>query len=215
MAKMLRILSLAAVVGAIALSAGFLVFVSGVERHAPAPAEAERVDGIVVLTGGFERVVTGLDLMSEGRGRRLLISGVHRSNRSPEELSRRIGEIAPSCCIDLGYRAMNTIGNALEAQDWARRWGFQSLLIVTSDFHMPRSLAEFSLAMPDIKLIAYPVPSRYARTAWWESRPLAQSLVGEYVKFLASTARLGASRVLSALTSQALAGRQPTQPGSG
>ena len=215
MAKMLRILSLATAVGAAALSVGFLIFVSGVEHHVPAPAETDRADGIVVLTGGYERVVTGLDLMSEGRGRRLLISGVHRSNRSPEELSRRIGEIAPPCCIDLGYRAMNTIGNAQEAQDWARRWGFQSLLIVTSDFHMPRSMTEFTRAMPDIKIIAYPVPSRYARKAWWESRPLAQSLAGEYVKFLASMARFGAGRVLSALTSPALAGRQPTQPGSG
>ena len=214
MAKMLRILSLATAAGAIALSAGFLAFVSAVENATPPPAAAEQADGIGVLTGGLERVVTGLDLMAAGHGHRLLITGVHSSNRSPEELSRRIGEIAPPCCIDLGYRAMNTIGNAYEAREWARRWGFRSLLIVTSDFHMPRSMTEFSQAMPGIKLIAHPVPSRYARRPWWESRKLAQSLAGEYVKLLASTARSGARRVLAALTSPALAER-PVPPRSG
>ena len=76
-------------------------------------------------------------------------------------------------------------------------------------------MTEFSRAMPGVKLIAYPVPSRYARHAWWESRSLAQTMAGEYVKFLASTARFGASRMLSALTSPALAERQPSPPRSG
>ena len=107
---------------------------------------------------------------------------------------------------------MNTIGNADEAREWTARWGFRSIMVVTSDFHMARSLTEFSRAMPGVKLIAHPVPSRYVRHPWWSSRVLAQSLAGEYVKFLASTVRLGASRMVGALHNFRYAGRNPVSP---
>lgn len=193
-----------------ALAAGFVGFAASVNW--PWPASALTADGIVVLTGGDDRITAGLDLIAGHRGRRLLISGVNRTHRSPEELSRRIGEALPGCCIDLGYRAMNTIGNADEAREWTARWGFRSIMVVTSDFHMARSLTEFSRAMPGVKLIAHPVPSRYVRHPWWSSRVLAQSLAGEYVKFLASTVRFGASWMIGAWDNFRYAERDPVRP---
>ncbi len=211
MAKVSRIIGMSTCVLVLALTIGFAVFATALrgELQADATPDASTADGIVVLTGGDERITTGLELMADGRGRRLLISGVNRANRNPQELSRRIGEALPACCIDLGYQAMNTIGNADEARHWAMRWGFRSIMVVTSDFHMARSLVEFSRAMPDIKLIAHPVPSRFGRQPWWSSRALAQTLAREYMKLLASSARLGASRVISACNNFIYIEQQP------
>ena len=86
MAKVLRKLIVTASCAAIGLAVGFIAFAGTVGRHTVSPAGG--ADGIVVLTGSDDRIASGLDLMSEGRGRRLLISGVHPRNRSPEELSR-------------------------------------------------------------------------------------------------------------------------------
>ncbi len=219
MAKVSRILAVSTCALVLALTIGFAIFATALRSawHADASPVSSKADGIVVLTGGDERITTGLELMADGRGRRLLISGVNRANKSPEELSRRIGEALPACCIDLGYQAINTIGNADEASNWASHWGFRSILVVTSDFHMARSLVEFSRAMPGIELIAHPVPSRYSRQPWWSSRTLAQTLAGEYVKFLASSARLGAVRMIGAcnkiLYVEQPAERAPPRPG--
>ena len=196
MAKVLRLLSTTLGVLVAALALGLFVFAGLVHRSWP--VDAPSADGIVVLTGRDERIAAGVEQLTEGHGRRMLISGVNPSNKTLGELSRRLGGALPACCIDLGYQALNTIGNADEARDWARTWGYRSLLVVTSDFHMARSMTEFRRAMPDIKLIAHPVASRYAHHAWWESRSLAQTLAAEYVKFLAANVRLGASRVAGA-----------------
>src|SRR5262249_8869490 len=78
-----------------------------------------RADGIVVLTGGSSRVADAIELLSEGRGRRLLITGVHRATTSAE-----IKRLAPSygpmiaCCVDLDHSALNTVGNAVETKRW-------------------------------------------------------------------------------------------------
>ena len=206
MAKVLRVLSAALGVLGGVLALGLVAFAGLVQTTWP--VDVPSADGIVVLTGGDERITAGLEQLAEGRGRRLLISGVNPSNKSTEDLSRWLGEVLPACCIDLGYRAQNTIGNADEARDWARTWGYRSLLVVTSDFHMARSMTEFRRAMPGIKLIAHPVASRYAQPQWWASRSSAQMLAAEYMKFLASKVRLGASRMVGAFDNLMFAERE-------
>ena len=62
-----------------------------------------------------------------------------------------------ACCVDIGYRAETTIGNAEEAAVWAYERNYTQLIIVTSDYHMPRSLILLQRAMPDIELQPYPV----------------------------------------------------------
>ncbi|WP_210272525.1 YdcF family protein [Chthonobacter rhizosphaerae] len=169
---------------------GFLSFAQTVSRlAATAPIDA---DGIVVLTGGAERIAGAIDLLAGGHARRLLISGVH-----PETSARQIGKVldaGPSlfdCCVDLDRRAANTIGNAEEAAKWARRHGFQSLIVVTSAYHMPRSLAELSSTMPEVDLKPYPVArDRLGLEHWYGSRETLTLLLEEYLKYMATRARL-------------------------
>jgi uncharacterized SAM-binding protein YcdF (DUF218 family) len=202
MGKLRKTLTAFAAAGLVAGGAGFLAFVEKVSTLAPA-ANA-RADAIVVLTGDEERISTGVRLMMEGRARRLLISGVHPTTRVPTELKRRIegSDVARkalvSCCVDIGHDALNTMGNADEARQWVQAHGFESIIVVTSAYHMLRSRAEFGRAMPGIELVAYPVTtSRSLRLdGWWRHWPTARLLVAEYVKLVGAMARLGIARML-------------------
>jgi uncharacterized SAM-binding protein YcdF (DUF218 family) len=170
--------------------AGFLVFAASVARlHAPDPLEA---DGIVVLTGGADRVAGAIDLLTAGKAQRLLISGVH-----PETSARQIGQVldaGPSifeCCVDLDKRAANTIGNATETAKWVRRNSFTSLIVVTSAYHMPRSMAELAHAMPEVRLLPYPVARpTLGLDRWYQNGATLELLLEEYVKYMAARARL-------------------------
>jgi uncharacterized SAM-binding protein YcdF (DUF218 family) len=174
----------------VALTVGFLVFVGMVVGAAP--PEDPRAEGIVVLTGGTARIDGALRLLADGRATRLLISGVNPAVSA----SALAGSLDPAleavlaCCVDLGHDARDTIGNAAETRDWAENLGLGSLIVVTSDYHMPRSLAELGGAMAGIELIAYPVSNPELRLAdWWRDPMPLSLLVREYGKYLVAAAR--------------------------
>ncbi len=111
-----------------------------------------------MLTGGSQRLSDAFALLAEGRGKRLLISGVNEKT-TREEIGRLAGASrhALECCVDLGRSARNTIGNALEARRWAKTHGFKSLMVVTSNYHMPRTLEEFEHAFRNVAIVGRPV----------------------------------------------------------
>lgn len=189
MAKRLpRALLWAALAG---LAAGLLVLAGLVRFAIPPAAENSPVptDAIVVLTGGSLRLLTAIDLLREGKGRVLFVSGVPR-RVSLGELLRGTGTDPPdwvSCCIVIGHQAQNTPGNATETAHWMRREGYRSLRLVTSWYHMPRSLLEFERAMPGVKIVPHPVFSEQVKVPnWWAWRGTAGLLIGEYGKYLAT-----------------------------
>jgi uncharacterized SAM-binding protein YcdF (DUF218 family) len=213
MARSIRLSIAAAVLGGVALVVGFWVFARAVQQAAP--TRVPHADAIVVLTGGEDRIETGIRLLSEGVGRRLLISGMHPT-AGAAEISRITGRESNlvSCCVDFGYTALDTSGNAEEARRWVEGRGFSRLILVTSTYHMPRSLAEFARVLPDIEIVAYPVRSRHYRLdTWWQHRPTARLLILEYLKFLTASARLGMARLVGPWERRSLAA-SPNKPGS-
>ncbi len=179
------------VVAGVALAFGYCRFASSIVGHEP--VAVPRTDAIVVVTGGSQRVGDAIGLLGAERGSRLLISGVNEKT-SREELAK----LNPSsrellaCCVDLDYRARNTIGNAIEARRWLRKHGFRSLLVVTSNYHMPRTLAEFAHAMPDVRLVPHPVVTDQIDTGgWWNRWSTMKVLVPEYAKYLVARLRSG------------------------
>lgn len=173
---------------------GFMLFAALVAREPP--DLLPRADGIVVLTGGDHRIAEAVRLLTEGRAKRLLISGVNRST-SKNDIRRivRLQEKLFECCVDLGYAARDTIGNAAETRRWAQSWQFSRLIVVTANYHMPRSLAELSRVFPEAELIPYPVQPRHQRgDPWWLNADLTRRMLSEYVKFLPSAALLAATR---------------------
>jgi uncharacterized SAM-binding protein YcdF (DUF218 family) len=184
------VLPLLVAVPVVLFAVGFIAFAEQIARSRP-PADA-RADAVVVLTGGAQRIDGALALIEAKRARRLLISGVNR-NVTQRDLERVVsGNLRDdlACCVDLGKEALDTIGNAAETRHWAEERGFSSLIVVTSDYHMPRSMTELGGAMPDIELIPYPVPSGHlAFDGWWHDPGAFGLLAREYGKYLVANAR--------------------------
>lgn len=173
--------------------AGFVAFAVSVEEAAPHEPGA---DAIVVLTGDAERLHAGIALLESLAGDRLLITGVN-AGTTRDDIKIYFGAASHrfDCCVDLGWSARDTAGNAAEAATWAREWGYQSLIVVTAHYHMPRAILELGAALPGVTLVPYPVaPEAVELDAWWRDPATLRLLAGEYVKYLASLARLGADK---------------------
>ena len=185
MKRSLALLRVIAFLSVAALLIGFGVFSLRVAAM-PYPGDDARADAIVVLTGDAGRIAEAAQLLEQGRAPRLLVSGVNRSV-SDDALRRNTGlsRARFDCCVAIGREATDTAGNALETAAWAGANGYDRLIIVTSDYHLPRSLLELRARMPETELIAWPV-----RTAPPWRRPGAVRLwVQEYGKYLAILAR--------------------------
>jgi uncharacterized SAM-binding protein YcdF (DUF218 family) len=148
-------------------------------------------DGIVALTGGASRITDAIELLASGRGKRLLISGAYRGTNS-NEISRLNPEFARwvRCCVDFD-RSLNTLGNAVETKRWAESRGFRSLIVVTSNYHMPRALAEIAHQLPEVTLVPFPVVTdRQRAERGWVGGATTRRMVTEYLKFLFTKLRI-------------------------
>jgi uncharacterized SAM-binding protein YcdF (DUF218 family) len=182
---LVRIVGYAGLTVSLIAVAGFFVFVNSIDRTERAPAAHS--DAIVALTGGAQRVGDAIDLLEKGYGKRLLITGVNERT-SREQIARlnpgqrRLFE----CCVDLDYRARNTIGNAIETRRWMQGNGFRSLIVVTSNYHMPRTLIELDHVLPGARKVPYAVVTGSVDLdGWWRNPGTAKFLAYEYVKLLA------------------------------
>ena len=163
---------------------GFLIFVTNLPET---PDQVPPADGIVVLTGGGARVDKAEELLESGAARRLLISGVNTST-TKEQLKKIVhGGERFDCCTDLGFEAADTHGNASEAAAWVAAHHYHSLIVVTANYHIRRSMAEFSADMPGVRLEAYPVdPEGIDLSQWWRNPHALRLLHAEYAKYLAA-----------------------------
>lgn len=169
-------------------SAGFSSF-SVTSRDLTRPLEV-KADGIIVLTGGSERISAGLELLNKGLAKRLLISGVHPATSAAQLRSALKADAELfKCCVDLDKNALDTRGNAVEAALWVKKNSFKRLFIVTSDYHILRSMLEFSRTMPDHELIAYSVSGRDSGDPM-ASRANFKLWLNEYIKYLLALVRL-------------------------
>lgn len=173
------------------LAGGFLRFAQEVASLS-VPASLEDADGIVVLTGGAQRIERAMRLLEAGEGRRLLISGVNPGTGAVS-LSRLTGADPElfECCVDLDYAALDTIGNARMTVEWAHEHGLSHLVLVTSDYHIPRSLIELEGWDDAPVIIPYPVsPEKLWQSDGLPTRLGLRLLASEYVKVIAARARM-------------------------
>lgn len=200
--RLLAALAIAAGVCGLLVAADFTRFVWALEERDG--TFDPRADGIVALTGGAERIPDAVALLTAGRAQRLLITGV---NQAASDSAIADGTAATAelldCCIDVDRNALNTVGNALETARWVERNHFSSIIVVTSSYHMPRSLMELRRALPTTRLIAYPVVSAHLRLdRWWYDPGTLRLLVGEYAKYTGAMLHLRFDRP-TATTAQA------------
>jgi uncharacterized SAM-binding protein YcdF (DUF218 family) len=168
---------------AVAGTGGFLYFAETVAAlEAPRDPKA---DAIVVLTGGYQRIDRAIGLLKRGAGQRLLISGVNPATSGNQ--IRKLTQSSSSlfeCCVDMGYEAVDTIGNANETARWISDHRFRRVLVVTNNYHMPRSLLELKVIDPRTEFVAYPVVNSDLKRGNWLRQPgVLKAMLSEYLKY--------------------------------
>jgi uncharacterized SAM-binding protein YcdF (DUF218 family) len=186
--RLLRCLLAGVAALAVAFAAGFVWFAETTPWSQP--TDTTHTDAIVVLTGGVDRIPTGVELLRRGLGRKLLVSGVH-PDVDLTAMLRDAGMVEAGLreAIVLGHAAADTRGNATETAEWMAREGFRSLRLVTANYHLRRAERELRRAMPDIAFVLHPVVPAQVKRQWWAWPGTALLLGAEYVKYLWSFVR--------------------------
>lgn len=156
----------------------------------------DKADAIVVLTGGGGRTDYGLELLADGKANRLFISGVHEAvtpqsliKHAPDAIRKRLKSSAAQSII-LGHEAENTIGNAEETARWVAAQNMHTILLVTANYHMPRSIEEFKNILTDVNIIPAPVfNEEFSLKTIWMEKAIRSRLLSEYHKYIASKFR--------------------------
>lgn len=172
------------------LISGFVVFAQKVDALRT-PDSVPKADGIVVWTGaGGGRLEAAAKLLKDGKGERLLISGVNTDLKSETVLNLLdLDEATRDCCVDLDYIAEDTIGNARETAIWAEALGYDHILLVTSSYHMPRAEIEIAVASGRMRITAYPVPRSSHDETWYSDGARFKRLLNEYAKLILAMLR--------------------------
>jgi len=180
----------------VAFLIGFVAFSEKVTSM-QSPALDTPADAIVVLTGGQSRIQAALDLLKDKQGKRLLISGVHPSTNE-KDLQRATHTDASlfNCCVDLDRSALNTVGNATESERWIRANKYRRVIVVTNNYHIPRSILEMSSRMQDVEFVPYPVVNGEKRAhSWVAESDTLRVLFIEYIKYIGAAIRVGGAKI--------------------
>jgi uncharacterized SAM-binding protein YcdF (DUF218 family) len=66
------------------------------------------------------------------------------------------------------------------------------LIVVTSNYHMPRALAEIAHQLPGVALVPFPVVTDKQRAEpWWTNSAIARLMLSEYMKYVFARVRMG------------------------
>lgn len=144
----------------------------------PGPAAAIKTAAVIVPTGAAGRIEHGLEVLADGEAKIMLVSGVDPEVKPGEFAAQfEVPMDVMQCCVDLGYRAVDTRGNAAETAEWIKQGKVKSLRLVTTDWHMRRAAYELRRTIPaDVKVVEDAVPSE----------PSLRILFLEYHKWMAS-----------------------------
>lgn len=191
MTRILSFITMAMLTLATLWGIGFIWFSVSVATMKP---PADKAAAIIVLTGGDQRIGTGIDLLLKGRGERLFISGVNKQTRLADLIALRpaLADKA-SCCVTLGYAAETTKENADETAAWVKKNDIRSILLVTSAYHMHRAKQEFHRKLKDVAITSHPVVTRGET---WRTEKFWRLTFTEYNKTLLVWLNLGSQETI-------------------
>lgn len=162
--------------------AGFLAFNYNINNYKI--DMQTKTDAIVALTGGKNRIAEAAQMMDKGLAKKMFISGVQKDT-SLKEISRiQKVNMPPKGKIEMEDKSTNTVENAIETNEWIKKNNVKSIRLVTSNYHIPRSVEEFRALNPKLLIIIHPVYSENVSSQWWKNKGSFCLLASEYNKFL-------------------------------
>ena len=177
---------------------GFCIFL----QHIPSEQSlhSQKAQAVVVLTGGSLRLTEGLKLLADGKGEKLLVTGIapgvdinkmlSLEDSLPPDIEQLKSRIIP------GHMADNTKENAEETFNFIESQQYQSFYLVTANYHMPRSLLEFNATFPQSTIYPAPVfPEQFKLDQWWKFPGSASLLLSEYHKYMIAWLRITLGRI--------------------
>ncbi len=150
---------------------------------------SKHTGAVIALTGGRNRIAEAVKIYNSGLAEHLFISGVSRNNTLAAIKNFQHLQIADESGVTLGHRARDTIGNAKETIAWLNKNHIDSIRLVTSNYHVARSIVEFKALAPDLKIVPHPVYSERIEKRWWKSWSTFAFIFAEYNKFLLAYCR--------------------------
>ncbi len=161
---------------------GFVVFAYRINHYQP--NADTHTDAIIALTGGRNRILEAIKLLNNQKADYLFISGVEKNSRLQDILNSNQITLEAENKVFLGTSAQNTVENALESKNWIKQHNIRSIRLVTSNYHLPRSITEFENQTPHLTIIKHPVYSEHVNKKWWTSWRTFSLIFSEYNKFL-------------------------------
>ena len=122
-------------------------------------------EGIVVLTGDRNRIGLALELLALRGSQFLIISGTGKGATLTDLINTQKASSLDLKAIwekiILEAQSTSTIENAIECSKILRTKKVTRVILVTSDYHMSRSLALFKKFSPEVDYVVYPTISEF------------------------------------------------------
>jgi uncharacterized SAM-binding protein YcdF (DUF218 family) len=126
-------------------------------------ASGTKSDAIFVLAGGENRIAAGLAALKEDRADQLFILGTAHL-ALPQTIIRGYAELpeAERRRIHIEGWSETTLENAVSAKGIVNELRLRRLILVTSDYHMPRAYLALRSAIPEpVEIAVLPVRSEW------------------------------------------------------
>ena len=144
--------------------------------------DKQAIQGIAILTGGKGRIAKGINLFKASPNSLLLISGVDKNISTNEVIPE---ELLKNKKVFLDRESETTLDNAEQIINWAYNNNLVNVSIITSDYHMPRSILILEKKTTNINFYADPVKTELQEIEnLFNNFKLLVFLLEEYLKFL-------------------------------
>lgn len=154
---------------------------------------------IVILTGGSNRIKEGLKIVNDinkltKTDFKILISGTGKGFTKAtlkKILTSDFNLKLVECCIELESISKDTYSNASETYKWTKKNDIDNIILITSNYHMPRAILEFKNKMPNLQIFTYSIsPKNHNITNWLKSSETFSLVFIEYSKLLIASLRI-------------------------
>lgn len=155
------------------LAAG-AVFPHLLARRVATPAPGEVADAIFVFTGGEGRIAEGYRAWKEGKGKELFILGAGPEAKLTSIFPVGEGGVPADDLprIHIEGWSENTLENAFSAKTVVVSRAFRNVLLVTSDYHVPRAhLTLRKVLPPAVSISVIRVESAWRGRGAWHRLP--------------------------------------------